>query len=1161
LPTEFKYWAFLSYSHQDNLETRHDGTKGHVRWAEWLHDSLETYKVPAEFRSRQARTGEAMPERFYPAFQDEKELPINADLGQSIRTALRESRFLIVICSPRSATSRYVNEEVRYFKELGRGDRIMTLMIDGEPNVSFGNKAGFSTTEECFCPALRHPLNDQKEVDVTRTDAQEPIAGDVRIKDSASTREATRGDLHAHRPVLEYMKLKLLAGLMGAGFDELAQRDKERQLKEERGKARRLRKLAAGFAALALIAAVAGAIAFFKEREATRSRKETQSQLSRNYLVQGARAKEEGNPRLAAAFLARGLRVSPRNDAALVMLVMLLEQTSFPLPSAVMQYDQGVTFANWSRNGARFFTLTENTAQVWNALTGASITGVLKHEGEILGAELNPDGTKLLTICQDSLQIWRCDEGISRPSPIVVIDTKHLNAARLSPDGTRIATAFKDGTVRIWSSDSGASLGAPLKHSTSVVSIDWSPDSKQLATASNSSVQIWDIARGQVVSSRMFHDKQVNSVQFSCDGNRIVTASDDETARVWSVPSGEAVLQLRHKHELTSAQFSPDGTKIVTMQFVLAGPAAQASAWLAGMNGGGARCELWDVKTAKSIANVSNEFVINSVDFSPDSASLAVASTASLSAASQKGTVVVFSLKNLTPSTVPVEQGNSIASVRFNPEGTRLLTASFDGTARLYDVRNGRQCPMKLNDVTSGVFASEGEEVFVISGAHPALTLNARTGQPLPNKIKIDKPIVRAYLSFDEKRVATVFQDNTVQVWNRFGLPLTGLLPHKAEVTLAAFSPDSRRLLTVSDAPSYGSVNGTGGTVGYHAIHIWNENGMPAVAPIELESDIQDASWAKDGKRVLSVSGEDVRVWDAERGSLSVPPLTHEGEDGDPTVARFDPEGKRIAVGFGDYTAQVWDAQNGQPITEPLAHHKTLSDVRFSPDGTKLLAEVHDLGVARIWDPRTGHPLTPDLKGDDFVISAIGWRPNGKQIATNTDVWDAEVGTHLGPLYLEKADRLEANSLQWNLQGTRVLLSCTPYSQIVDISPSIPCPDWLPKLAEAVGGYRINEAELVELTPTFWKDIRDVGATLNVANTDNDWEIWGRWFLGDRSTRTISPFSKVTIPEYIENRIKENTAESLDGAEQLAVGNAELLQRIRKAREALKQKAESPKQP
>ena len=72
--------------------------------------------MPAEFRDRFLTAGEPMPDRFFPVFQDEKELPINADLGESIRKALERARFLIVICSPRSAVSRYVNEEVRYSK-------------------------------------------------------------------------------------------------------------------------------------------------------------------------------------------------------------------------------------------------------------------------------------------------------------------------------------------------------------------------------------------------------------------------------------------------------------------------------------------------------------------------------------------------------------------------------------------------------------------------------------------------------------------------------------------------------------------------------------------------------------------------------------------------------------------------------------------------------------------------------------------------------------------------------------------------------------------------------------------------------------------------------------------------------------------------------------
>jgi hypothetical protein len=77
-----------------------------------------------------------------------------------------------------------------------------------------------------------------------------------------------------------------------------------------------------------------------------------------------------------------------------------------------------------------------------------------------------------------------------------------------------------------------------------------------------------------------------------------------------------------------------------------------------------------------------------------------------------------------------------------------------------------------------------------------------------------------------------------------------------------------------------------------------------------------------------------------------------------------------------------------------------------------------------------------------------------------------------------------------------------------------------------------------------------------MAGADNDWVIWGRWFLADPSTRTISPFSKVTIAQYVENLLEENdpTVISLDEAESLAAGNSQLLAKIAAARKSLESK-------
>ena len=119
----FKYWAFISYSHTDK------------RWAKWLHRRLESYRLPAKL-VRHAGAEEPLPRRISPIFRDQDELPTSSDLGEAITRALESSRHLIVICSPRSAKSHWVNEEILTFKRIGRADRIHLFIVEGEPKAS-----------------------------------------------------------------------------------------------------------------------------------------------------------------------------------------------------------------------------------------------------------------------------------------------------------------------------------------------------------------------------------------------------------------------------------------------------------------------------------------------------------------------------------------------------------------------------------------------------------------------------------------------------------------------------------------------------------------------------------------------------------------------------------------------------------------------------------------------------------------------------------------------------------------------------------------------------------------------------------------------------------------------------------------------------------------
>lgn len=184
----YKYKAFISYSHVDE------------RWAAWLHKALETYRVPKHLVGQSTGIG-PVPPRIAPIFRDREELSSATSLGDVLSQALRESACLIVICSPNAACSRWTNEEILTFKRLGRSDRIFCLIVAGEPGAS-GNAD--TALLECFPPALLYEMGDDGRLTDRRS---EPIAADAR-----------RG-----KDNRQNAKLKLIAGMLGVGFDSLRQ--------------------------------------------------------------------------------------------------------------------------------------------------------------------------------------------------------------------------------------------------------------------------------------------------------------------------------------------------------------------------------------------------------------------------------------------------------------------------------------------------------------------------------------------------------------------------------------------------------------------------------------------------------------------------------------------------------------------------------------------------------------------------------------------------------------------------------------------------------------------------------------------------------------------------------------------------------------------------
>ena len=223
-----RYKAFISYSHRDE------------RWARWLHRKLETYRVPKRLVGQPSPLGPT-PSRLTPIFRDRDELPTATDLGAVIQQALGESESLIVICSPAAAASRWVNEEIRFFRRLGRGQRIYCLIVDGTPG---GDGPGADRSLDCFPQALTEPLD----------------AGD---HDAPADHAAA--DVRPGGDGKQGAKLKVIAGMLGVGLDELRQRDQQRRQ-------RRLIAVAASAVAGMVIAIGLATAALMARAEADRQR-------------------------------------------------------------------------------------------------------------------------------------------------------------------------------------------------------------------------------------------------------------------------------------------------------------------------------------------------------------------------------------------------------------------------------------------------------------------------------------------------------------------------------------------------------------------------------------------------------------------------------------------------------------------------------------------------------------------------------------------------------------------------------------------------------------------------------------------------------------------------------------------------------------------------
>lgn len=591
--------------------------------------------------------------------------------------------------------------------------------------------------------------------------------------------------------------------------------------------------------------------------------------------------------------------------------------------------------------------------------------------------------------------------GETRAQADLVRETDASLAAQLDLVAHRMSPAASTQT-RLLSAQNVPLATVLTGHMDRVNAVDFSPDGSLLASAGgDSTIRLWNTARADhpVPLGAQLHGPRgaIRALAFSPQGNLLAATGDDGTVHMWDVrdprhPAGLGTPARAGSSALKTLAFSPDGHALAA----------------AGHDG---RIHLWDTTDprhprtlAKPLPASADE--VNGVAFSSDGKLLA--------SGGSEATVRLWKVADpRNPSAVgrtpdiAFKAGNpgSAQAVAFSPDSRTLTAAGSDQTAHLWDVTNPAEPrPLKgpvSNNVVNTVAFSNSGRLMAYGGDDNTIWLENVTA---PDKVQHVTQALTGHtghvlaLAFDPKgtMLASAGADHTVRLWT---IPRTILSGHRSYVDTVAVRPDGHLLASGSED---------------NTVRLWDvrDPARPRPLSASIRGRTPYVNWvafSPDGKALAVAGGPDIRLWDVTVPATPKPlsgPLHNPRENF--LAVEFTPDGRTLAGCNGDGTVALWDVSDPShptPLGPPLdTRAGQVNSLAVSPDG-RTLAAVAQNGTLHLWDitePTRPTALGAPLRASADPVQTIVFSPDGRTLAASGNdatihLWDLADRTHPTP--------------------------------------------------------------------------------------------------------------------------------------------------------------------